>query len=251
LIDEGNECGCEQRGLQKRSYFASSLKLLCFAALTLLVLSILWRNSNHSPTETCGLPSDILFGNIPWRTVVIENDEKFIEAAPSFGNETTLWDDIYPGTWVAFDDPSIGGAAGRGMRMVDVAAEPSSWPQKSEGFGVAVMHQLHCVITIKHALLQFERGSTISSENYHHLHHCVESLRQTVMCQSDLSLEHPEYMDGKEMVSGWGNVHFCRDFPSVLHAIREKTLVAGIGGLYNIKACKEAVGKCHVKGSKP
>jgi hypothetical protein len=250
LIDEDNECGHEQAGLQKRSSFASLLKLLCFAASTLLVLSVLWINSNRSPAKARGLPSDILFGNIPWHAIVIENDEKFIEAAPSSGNGTTVWDDIYPGTWVAFDDPSIGGASGRGMRMVDVAAEPSSWTQTSEGFGVAVMHQLHCIMTIKYALLKLERGSTISGKNSYHVHHCIETLRQAVMCQSDLTLEHPEYGGGKQMVTGWGNVHYCRDFSSVVQAVRKNSIVPGNGGLYSAKACAEAVGKCHVPGSK-
>jgi hypothetical protein len=54
---------------------------------------------------------------------------------------------ISTGSWVAFDDPSIGGATGRGMRMTDVAAEPASWSATSEGFTVAVMHQLHCLVS--------------------------------------------------------------------------------------------------------
>lgn len=51
------------------------------------------------------------------------------------------------GTWVAFDDPSTGGAKGRGMRMKEVGAHPDVWSETSEGFGIAVMHQLHCVVS--------------------------------------------------------------------------------------------------------
>lgn len=51
------------------------------------------------------------------------------------------------GTWVALEDPSQFGVAGRGMRMKSVAADPNSWPESAEGFGVAVMHQLHCVVS--------------------------------------------------------------------------------------------------------
>ena len=32
--------------------------------------------------------------------------------------------------------------------MVNAAAEPSEFSETSEGFGVAVMHQLHCVVRI-------------------------------------------------------------------------------------------------------
>jgi hypothetical protein len=35
-----------------------------------------------------------------------------------------------------------------GMRMTEVAADPTSWAEASEGFGIAVMHQLHCVVSV-------------------------------------------------------------------------------------------------------
>ena len=44
------------------------------------------------------------------------------------------------------------------------------------------------------------------------------------MCHSDLTLEHPRGHRGREHVTGWGDVHVCRDFESVLKKIREKRL---------------------------
>lgn len=109
---------------------------------------------------------------VPWTEVVIDNDERFIVAEPepmhvnqSESGMTSIWDDLWPGTdsqatwacteslchetgtWVAFDKPAIGNAQGRGMQMTRVGADRSEWSDTSEGFGVAVMHQLHCVVS--------------------------------------------------------------------------------------------------------
>ena len=44
-------------------------------------------------------------------------------------------------------DPSKLGFGG-GVRLVDYAEDPSEWDDKTEGFSIAVMHQLHCVVSI-------------------------------------------------------------------------------------------------------
>jgi hypothetical protein len=54
---------------------------------------------------------------------------------------------VNKGTWVAIEDPLVGDAAGQGMSMVNEGEDPASWSPISEGFGVGVMHQLHCVVS--------------------------------------------------------------------------------------------------------
>ncbi len=82
----------------------------------------------------------------------MESDPRFIDADPYayYPNHTripSIWDTVYPGTFVAIPDPAVAGVNGRGMSMARVAADPSAWPADSEGFGVAAMHQLHCVVS--------------------------------------------------------------------------------------------------------
>lgn len=51
------------------------------------------------------------------------------------------------------------------------------------------------------------------------------------MCHSDLTLEHPEpNTHGKQELSGWGNVHFCRDFSRVIEVIRKKAITRSLQG---------------------
>ena len=45
------------------------------------------------------------------------------------------------------------------------------------------------------------------------------------MCHGDLALEHPHTADGTQTVSGWGNIHMCRDWPSILQAVLERRIV--------------------------
>ncbi|KAK5994226.1 Oxidase ustYa [Cladobotryum mycophilum] len=205
--------------------------LLLAMLLAMFPLAYTLWNSKHYVSglfkqQNSGLPTDVLFGDIPWVPVKMENDQRYIDAEPEARHPNgtriySIWDDIYAGTFVAFDDPSIGGAQGGGMQMTDVAADPSKWSAKSEGFAVAVMHQLHCVISIKQALVAFQKGHTGShhTSDFEHLNHCVEMLRQAVMCQGDLSLERPHNADGTQGSTGWGSVHMCRDWSGIYRAV--------------------------------
>ncbi|RYP62928.1 hypothetical protein DL770_009503 [Monosporascus sp. CRB-9-2] len=182
----------------------------------------------------CELESDKLFGHIPWKLQPIENNERFVNAKPpsymvgevgiNKTDSVNPWDEIYPSTWVAFSNPSLGGVEGWGMNMRHVAADPHEWEEDSEGYGVAVMHQVHCVAVVKHALLTYEETGK-SDANQVHLHHCVETLRQAVMCHADLTLEHPGMDNPYDVVlSGWENTHLCRDWGSVITAISKHAI---------------------------
>ncbi|KAI9829256.1 MAG: hypothetical protein M1819_006436 [Sarea resinae] len=225
--DVGDVCSPAKFGHHKRGYFALAAKSLCLFILVLVALALV-RVVYDAPTNTCRpqAPTDVLFGDIPWRTVVIENDQRFIDEpfvdymSPMW-NDSMLWRSIDPGTFIAFDDPSLGGVTGKGMRMADVALQPSDFPETSEGFGVSVMHHLHCVKTIKRGLVDLEAGMPMTHKRHNHVHHCVEMLRQAVMCHSDLTLEIPAGIHGQEHVSGWGYPHVCRDFDAVLERIKE------------------------------
>jgi hypothetical protein len=94
---------------------------------------------------------------VSWKHQLIVNNERFINAKPpdymvgevgiNKTDSVNPWDEIYPTTWVSFPKPSIGGVQGWGMKMKHVAANPDEWKEESEGFGVAVMHQVHCVVS--------------------------------------------------------------------------------------------------------
>jgi len=75
---------------------------------------------------------------------------------------------------------------------------------------ISMFHQLHCIAALKTA---FE---TKKLDN-EHLGHCLDYLRQGVMCAGDMTLE-PLLRLGTEevqVVNGWGVEHRCRSFESM------------------------------------
>ena len=59
-----------------------------------------------------------------------------------------------------------------------------------------------------------------------HTDHCIEILRQAVMCAADLTLENLDLEDITSPMkpqrgnSGWGNVHTCRDWTRLVELVR-------------------------------
>lgn len=83
---------------------------------------------------------------------------------------------------------------------------------------------------IQSAYLSYEATGTAESKG-EHIPHCVEYLRQAVMCNADLTLEKPEDPESyPQRVTGWGNTHRCRDWDAVIAAIRARALRRGKDG---------------------
>ncbi|KAF2278757.1 uncharacterized protein EI97DRAFT_465165 [Westerdykella ornata] len=125
---------------------------------------------------------------------------------------------------------------------------------------VSVFHQLHCLNNIRKSLLAAtspesdpstlsdptHSSSSSSSSSSHspstfqylaphlktHWHHCFDYLRQSLMCNADVTLETLERskVDGRILrsVDGWGTKHVCRDFGRLWEWAQEAR--AGVGG---------------------
>ena len=57
-------------------------------------------------------------------------------------------------------------------------------------------------------------------EHPQHVYHCVEYLRQTIMCHGDTALEGS--LDGLPGTSGWGTTHVCKDYDAVRQFAEEQ-----------------------------
>ncbi|KAJ7707397.1 hypothetical protein B0H17DRAFT_1125209 [Mycena rosella] len=90
---------------------------------------------------------------------------------------------------------------------------------RSNGFvklgleGIAMFHQMHCLQRIRSALVQGDPG--------HHTRHCLNLLRQTVLCASDTTLDPLNSAKGTD---GLGIVHVCRDWQKVYDFVEENQL---------------------------
>ena len=91
-------------------------------------------------------------------------------------------------------------------------------------YDISLFHQLHCLASIRSHLLlqQSSLGSNNSAEIHQflldpqvgHVYHCLDYIRQGLMCAGDMTLEWPreEKDGGRFAFDGWGIVHQCKDW---------------------------------------
>ncbi|EFQ36601.1 hypothetical protein CGRA01v4_09684 [Colletotrichum graminicola] len=208
--------------------------LMNIATLSIILarLSPRWFNSPE-----CHLDSEILWGRrVSWRKMIIENQQEFIDSDPwdsKFGADGTIsvgkgpnpWDSIWFTNWVALENDPAAKGYGFGTPLTGPGSEgnaldPIPWNEGSQAFGLGVMHQLHCVASIKKAINDYRytggtRGSN-ATKTAGHVDHCLEVLRQATICHGDMALIRPD-VQGKTYTgySGWGNEHVCRDWEAI------------------------------------
>lgn len=107
------------------------------------------------------------------------------------------------GGLIAVSDPRKLGLVG-GLPLGKEAKEE----RLREGYGISMFHQIHCLVTIRTAI----RTRTFNDQ---HLDHCLDYLRQAIMCTGDTTLEKVIIDDDgkfKAEIDGWGTVHECRSW---------------------------------------
>lgn len=148
-------------------------------------------------------------------------DPRFVNSDPhdgfwnfdgNFLEPSTPWDEIFPGAWIEISHPAKYGLKG-GLPMNKFYYDNVS--PESEAYVPSVFHQIHCVGEIKHAFIQLQQGRALPA--HEHIDHCIEYLRQAVMCSGDLTLERPSYIGDTTWTrpNGWGVKHQCRDLSNL------------------------------------
>jgi len=110
-------------------------------------------------------------------------------------------------------------------RLYDI---PASQPlpnrtDHAEQYGTALTHNFHCLRALRRALINTGKstsGSPLLPVTIGHLLHCVDYLRQSIECSSDLTLEWFELQDDGKGHTWWaipgdGAMHQCRDYKFV------------------------------------
>lgn len=85
---------------------------------------------------------------------------------------------------------------------------------------IAMFHELHCVNTLRKALV--ERSHQEASD--HHVQHCLNYLRQFFLCAADSTLEPYDFMDRDFKIDTVGVTRQCRDW-SVVYAETQRNYV--------------------------
>ena len=118
-------------------------------------------------------------------------------------NETNAaWDSIFPAQGGFFKHPELA-------------------PQRS---ALAVFHQLHCLNGIRHGyFLARDAAATgqglddeteLSMSSPLHIRHCIDLLRQSIMCQADTTVEIVDETAGG--VTGFGTQHQCKNWDELI-----------------------------------
>jgi Mycotoxin biosynthesis protein UstYa len=89
---------------------------------------------------------------------------------------------------------------------------------------VSSFHQYHCVYLVtKFFRLAVDNHGELSDLERGHTFHCLEFLRQVVMCHADptLDLAVPNF-HGSESSTGFGYWHSCRDYGALFEWTEER-----------------------------
>ncbi|KAI0137816.1 tat pathway signal sequence [Hypoxylon sp. NC0597] len=109
----------------------------------------------------------------------------------------------------------------------------TSLPLNDEGGGylvtLEVYHQLHCLNQLRQQIYHEYYYPGVdnwnTSKRFEHVDHCVDVLRQVLMCQGDVSLLTYSWIDGyRRPWPNFGVDHTCRDWNSIQGWAREHNI---------------------------
>ncbi|KAI1124451.1 hypothetical protein F5Y10DRAFT_249324 [Nemania abortiva] len=127
----------------------------------------------------------------------------------------------------------------------------------ADGSGYAselfVTHELHCLKKVRQWIYKESYFTDVQgfqrNELKRHIDHCVETLRQGIMCRGDVSLGTYTYLRGSNDVTArsWGK-HQCVNFEALMAWARERAVDVSQAG---VLAQPEDVGDEHFTERKP
>ena len=114
-----------------------------------------------------------------------------------------LWEDInIDDGMVALPDDAV-------STLGVPVAQRYPWDQSKGLYFLNGYHNLHCLRAVHIALMEFAHGEP-QSRRFQHVLHCMESLRQDILCNAD---DTPRYTTNDEVPeSGVGQVRMCRNW---------------------------------------
>ncbi|KAF2967463.1 hypothetical protein GQX73_g6086 [Xylaria multiplex] len=192
-------------------WFVDTVLLLVVASLLFVLIRDGRRDAQHSSWQIGGDSS----GTGPeFSTQVVkwEADAAFVpENTTEFFSEDTLdqWKTLMP-------------ADGQRMKA------GTGFGAKGESFSTTSMtHQLHCLFMMGRIYAGVTAGTTDSLPTDYHAHflHCIDYLRQAVMCSADIALELHDSSDADDLGpqdGGWNGHHVCKDYTQVLGYLEDQ-----------------------------
>ncbi|KJK77116.1 hypothetical protein H634G_07537 [Metarhizium anisopliae BRIP 53293] len=141
-----------------------------------------------------------------------------------------LWQELYGvGTFLHVDEDA-------GNRLLNTSVKaPVVGSENDLMVGLDVFHQLHCLNQIRMAFYPRRYNTSLTNPDgtvkyiqWLHIDHCVESLRQSIMCHSDTSLITYKWLESKKITElELEVVHMCRNFDKIQDWASQRTVNLG------------------------
>ncbi|KAK6208555.1 hypothetical protein QIS74_12073 [Colletotrichum tabaci] len=110
----------------------------------------------------------------------------------------------------------------------------AGWKSEDDGpfFTTTMTHQLHCIYMMGRFYSGLASGNTagLPADHDTHFYHCIDYLRQAVMCSADLALEPHHATDADDNGPGdgsWNGMHVCKDYGQVLEYV-DRQITEGV-----------------------
>ncbi|KAI0536239.1 hypothetical protein GGR58DRAFT_503462 [Xylaria digitata] len=144
---------------------------------------------------------------------------------PEFSTQVVKWEAdasfVPENTTEFFSEDTLG-------RWKTLMPAGTGFGAKGESFSTTSMtHQLHCLFMMGRIYAGVTAGTTDSLPTDYHAHflHCIDYLRQAVMCSADMALELHDPSDADDLGpqdGGWNGYHVCKDYTQVLGYLEDQ-----------------------------
>lgn len=193
------------RTASRHGWLANIALVLVNVSLSILLLHD-FQQENSSSTMQVGSDFTGNGPDFPTKIVKFNADESFV---PKNASE--------------FSSP---GVAARWSTMMPANA---GWDSVTTDtfFTTTMTHQLHCVfmMTRIYSILLTNNRDALAEDYHSHYLHCVDYLRQGIMCSADLTMEPhgPGDADDNGPLDGsWNGHHVCKDYGHVIPYLEEQ-----------------------------
>ncbi|KAI9833746.1 MAG: hypothetical protein M1819_003479 [Sarea resinae] len=158
----------------------------------------------------------VFTGEVPEVIRAFDRDKSYLQAPTRDGGKlNATWDALLP--------------PGRGFVLIEDHTKfgLSTGLPTGDGdarFSISMFHQLHCLdyvrTTLYNVILNLQSNTRedifiAEIDQADHLPHCLDYLRQGIMCSGDTSIEGAKYDEHGTVVFGIGSEHKCKDFQAI------------------------------------
>ncbi|KAL2062558.1 hypothetical protein VTL71DRAFT_6824 [Oculimacula yallundae] len=183
--------------------------VLCLSLLAGFVASkaFIW---NLPPSNQPGPLPEAFFPNFGRLSLSFVNGGDFTRN-DSYGDQ--LWDGLVPigAGYVRVPNP-------RQFNLPPSEVLEDNGPGYAELYQASVVHQLHCMGVLRDYTRAYETGLPPPRGGNMHVRHCIEYLRQIILCNADTTLEQT---NAEGAFTAQDAVHQCRDWNLVKAFLEE------------------------------